>query len=407
MWTDEGSRFQYSDYTAGARILPRSTHIFCDLRLDTEAGETPDQDDNSNPREPEADKEMLDPFWFTKHLKVSEGPQYFPVDSPSRFISASEEEPSSSSGPDLITDLANPPIFKLYMGQSLFGFCARYPDGKKKLTSAVKKHGFLHLHLPFLTLSPADILRLEMAQECYAVYPSLLEHQFVRKHPTAPMQWHASDVLCRRVEDLPISSGDASRIVSDSDVSILVSLFISGLAYGGLHLLAWSPPVRTATETLLWRISGVTTIVYGAMPLFIILFIIAGYYACRGVAWTYKRVAPGWLRNGVVALFMRVFKWVREVLSRLVDWIDVLLEIRVVLWVFTCVLIVPAFVVVAVVVIALVAVVGVGVAVVVGASLFYVFSRIYLVVECFISVGRLPESAFETPYWAQYMPHLS
>lgn len=44
---------------------------------------------------------------------------------------------------------------------------------------------------------------------------------------------------------------------------------------------------------------------------------------------------------------------------------------------------------------------------VLGATLLYLFSRVYLVVECFISVGRLPESAFDTPSWSQYMPHLS
>jgi hypothetical protein len=36
----------------------------------------------------------------------------------------------------------------------------------------------------------------------------------------------------------------------------------------------------------------------------------------------------------------------------------------------------------------------------------YVFSRSFLVVEAFISLRRLPTSAYNTPSWTQYLAHL-
>jgi len=39
-------------------------------------------------------------------------------------------------------------------------------------------------------------------------------------------------------------------------------------------------------------------------------------------------------------------------------------------------------------------------------SLFYIFCRTFIIVECFLDVFHLPESAFEVPRWAQYFPHI-
>ncbi|KAH6714664.1 hypothetical protein BKA61DRAFT_481402 [Leptodontidium sp. MPI-SDFR-AT-0119] len=37
----------------------------------------------------------------------------------------------------------------------------------------------------------------------------------------------------------------------------------------------------------------------------------------------------------------------------------------------------------------------------------YLFSRVYLIVECFINLFHLPQSVFQTPNWSQYFPHIS
>ena len=38
--------------------------------------------------------------------------------------------------------------------------------------------------------------------------------------------------------------------------------------------------------------------------------------------------------------------------------------------------------------------------------LFYVFGRCFIVIEAFISLRSLPEQAFQTPSWTQWIPHL-
>jgi hypothetical protein len=38
--------------------------------------------------------------------------------------------------------------------------------------------------------------------------------------------------------------------------------------------------------------------------------------------------------------------------------------------------------------------------------IIYVFSRCFLVVEAFISLRRLPTTAYSTPSWTQYLAHL-
>lgn len=39
-------------------------------------------------------------------------------------------------------------------------------------------------------------------------------------------------------------------------------------------------------------------------------------------------------------------------------------------------------------------------------TLFYVLCRLFVIVECFLDVFHLPDSAFEVPRWSQYFPHV-
>ena len=39
-------------------------------------------------------------------------------------------------------------------------------------------------------------------------------------------------------------------------------------------------------------------------------------------------------------------------------------------------------------------------------TLFYVSCRMFIIVECFLDVFHLPDSAFEVPRWSQYFPHI-
>ena len=41
-----------------------------------------------------------------------------------------------------------------------------------------------------------------------------------------------------------------------------------------------------------------------------------------------------------------------------------------------------------------------------GGILVYVAARVFLVVECFVNFAHLPESAYMTPQWSRYVPHI-
>ncbi|KAK5658386.1 hypothetical protein OQA88_2363 [Cercophora sp. LCS_1] len=138
------------------------------------------------------------------------------------------------------------PLVRLYMGQSIlsFGF------SRSRLSEKRRKHGILSFHRPYIELTESDLRLLQLAQDSYEKYTSLKEQ---RPH----------SFLADRRRNWPMTGG---RCIETDELSVLFSLFFAGLAYGGLHLIAWSPPVRTHAETLMWRISGIATIIYGAIP---------------------------------------------------------------------------------------------------------------------------------------------
>ncbi|KAK3348963.1 hypothetical protein B0T25DRAFT_481303 [Lasiosphaeria hispida] len=214
----------------------------------------------------------------------------------------------------------------------------------------------------YMPLSAADMLRLSMSRKWYpnftdAVVPGSLN---ARLGPGPWMPW-----LHDRARNLPVSSG---RCLESDAISVLFSLFTAGLAYGGLHLLAWRPPVRTSTETLIWRISGIAIIAYGAMATVIFwLFRIFDHAEYR-----VKTSTHPWL----IAI--------RKAVGKFTGLIPIIV-ISILRYSLSGALIVIA----------------------ISATLLYTLSRIYLVVECFISVGRLPASVLETPHWVKYLPHVS
>lgn len=42
-----------------------------------------------------------------------------------------------------------------------------------------------------------------------------------------------------------------------------------------------------------------------------------------------------------------------------------------------------------------------------GVVLFYCIARVFLVVECFITLEHLPASVYNVPLWSNYLPHIS
>ncbi|KAG8424862.1 hypothetical protein J3458_001620 [Metarhizium acridum] len=141
--------------------------------------------------------------------------------------------------------------------------------------------------------------------------------------------------------------GDAFSERPDG-VVVLFAFTCAGLTYGALHLLAWNSPFSSVAQKKLWRISAVAIAASGAIVILLGLL-------CR------------WL---VVA---------RE------DMPDDSYFRR--LWNIMFI--------------------GIIVAIVVLFLLFYLFSRVYLVIECFVSMAYLPEGVFQQPKWTYYFPHIA
>lgn len=263
------------------------------------------------------------------------------------------------------------------MGQSFLGFGFR----RSRRAGLQEKYGALGVQREHMELSDADVLRLHMARECYTKYPTMIQPPKVKHgREITENDWFSASLL-DRAENWPISSSYYSKATTQG---VLFSLFIAGLAYGGLHLLAWSPPLRTSAETLIWRMSGVAIIVYGAIPE---LAWCSAKSPNLCVKLNRKR-APNWL-IGWVGAAKSAWHKSKRLLRDVFSCILLILESGFAAIVFNVVVRVAAGNLIAV------------------ATILYAVSRVYLVVECFISVDRLPESVFETPYWARCLPNLS
>ncbi|KAI5819567.1 hypothetical protein BZA77DRAFT_304353 [Pyronema omphalodes] len=169
-----------------------------------------------------------------------------------------------------------------------------------------------------------------------------------------PMDIRSAEVL----QDVSRSRG-RSRAANIDDItepgngwSLLISLILICALYGGIHLSTWHFAFPSDTERLLWKISGIITV-------------------------SASLLAPGWLwwaknifDDGFVTSMQRVlFSW-----YYLDDAADYFVQIS------ACIVIVTSPVVLA--------------------------TRLFLVVESFISLRSVPAGVYVTVPWAQYIPHL-
>lgn len=282
----------------------------------------------------------------------------------------------------------------LFMGQSIFGFGFRRgrqnhfntlpfrPTSTGRLFAqnlhvpgTVQKRGFMSLQRPFLQLTSTDVLRLQLAQQCYQKYSGFIYRPNGKEysksylnHPNQSHQIWLNEYIVARVRNWPLSYGGCIEFESDA-IYILFTLLISGLAYGGLHLLAWNPPVTKTAEVLMWRISGITVALFGAIPVLGLYVMAAGLATCDYVVGT---ACWEWLIRESNCWPRLLF----AVAESITDAATVVL--------------------------------AVGLSVVIyGGPLLYVWSRVYLLVECIASIPRLPDSVFETVSWSKYFPHLT
>lgn len=131
---------------------------------------------------------------------------------------------------------------------------------------------------------------------------------------------------------------------------VTLGFSLAGFAYGLLHLSAWSAPFPSAVQRLLWKLSSFTLVSSGIVVIVLTAML---------------ELAPRLFRT------FRYRIW--DVFSELIGLSSLLFLLFVV-----------------------------------GAySLLYIFVRICLVVECFLSLTHLPDAIFKVPQWSTYFPHIS
>jgi hypothetical protein len=171
-------------------------------------------------------------------------------------------------------------------------------------------------------------------------------------------QAQASQYTCFRAQNWPTDTGrlqTGHRLVGISILSLATGF------YGGLHLLLWSAYFPSKAERDLWRICSSTIAVSG---------IIAGY-------------------------LVLLVSDEHDPLPR---------YLKPIMWPFQQAILLLAVLVGSDKVVKVSAQVTLLVACIVGPC--YVAARAYIIVECFLSLRRLPVDAYTVPLWSQFWPHV-
>jgi hypothetical protein len=147
--------------------------------------------------------------------------------------------------------------------------------------------------------------------------------------------------------DLLWDSFEGDLDYGEDTMAIFIGFSAAGILYGGLHLLAWTAPFHSRTHAVLWRVAAVNLAASG-------VYCVAIWAHSVIQAYIYKMRRLGryeffWVANGIAIASVVFF----------------------------------------------------------GVIPFYLFSRAFLVVECFMSLAHLPPEVFQQPEWSSYFPHIS
>jgi len=167
-----------------------------------------------------------------------------------------------------------------------------------------------------------------------------------------------------------------------------------GLVYGGLHCIAWEAPFETEGERLLWRISSVAVAANGFLLLLLytwelsppIINLSDGLENLEA----FIRLSLGSVATHILdesdMHYQRSTRYPPDRLETVRRWALDIFGVPMII-IVVCVRL------------------GYDVAVC-GGILVYIAARVFLVVECFVNFAHLPESAYITPQWSRYVPHI-
>jgi len=169
-------------------------------------------------------------------------------------------------------------------------------------------------------------------------------------------------------------SFNAGLLGGDSGLKISLGLGIVSAAYGGLHASEWNSFFPTRVECYLWRISAVVVPVVG------IGIAVTGNLDWERINLFLYGIQEGFLdrANADVQVEARVPRILSHLRKFLFSMLSVVFKVLF----------------------------SVSRAIFMASVIFYIFCRMVLVVQAFVSVRELPLDAYRTPAWTQLLPHL-
>jgi len=228
-----------------------------------------------------------------------------------------------------------------------------------------RTYGIWHQRRPFLHLRPVDINRWKLASQ--AIDHHVWYNTDTKGQKNLRVDFMDVDFLALNLVTIRVPNHPKNFMVLD-DWLLFSGMTIACAIYGGLHLVAWNAPFPTRMEKLLWRISGVGVASFGPVYLPLRIGFAVGRLFTKIKRSKDHRIRWNWWRSPSTDVHESGFVIIRILVN---IWV---------MWLALCV----------------------------GCYLpLYVFSRVYLIVECFINIAHLPESVFRTPDWSQYFPHIN
>jgi len=209
-----------------------------------------------------------------------------------------------------------------------------------------------------IVLDIADIQRWAMASQVLKSKPFFLGREYFQDFKSdaiidfAASDWTFDPSVCDYAHNFP-GHDLYQRYRDQNHLYLLPFLFLFTVIYGGVHISAWNAHFPTTFEKLLWRSSSIIAVASG--PAF--------------------SVTPFTL--------MLLFQNIEEIIDRDIEGppsqLSHLLHFLAI---------------------------HIGIFIICVGYLAVVVTRVYLVIEPFVSLRKLPVAAYDTPRWVQDIPHL-
>ena len=185
-----------------------------------------------------------------------------------------------------------------------------------------------------IVLEQEDVWRWKLAED-------LLTEDSLRRSDN---DWQAT--ITDRSQNWPSIDIDPKNI----DWSLFLAFNVSGIMYGGLHVLAWNAKFATCLQKLLWQFASMIVITFVPASTVVVL-------AEKLMFTLVKAKTVGHKPTEGFYVLLYHFK----------------------IWLIFFIL----------------------------ALLAYLWDRVYLVVECFISLFHSPVEVYNLPKWSAYVPHIT